>query len=208
MGNGMNKVVDGLYLGNIRDAENRESLSKNGITHILSVYNNAKPVFEDMTYLCIHAADASSQNLLQHFKECISFIHECRLNGGCCLVHCLAGVSRSTTMVVAYLMTVTHYSWDECLSAVKAVRSFVGPNYGFQQQLQEYQTAQLSEYRTWLRSSFRPSPFNDQEQVGALLSQYTEQQESQRRGADRRWANQDGGVSARLSDPADPESSS
>lgn len=63
MGNGMNKVVDGLYLGNIRDAESRESLSKNGITHILSVYNNAKPVFEDMTYLCIHAADASSQNL-------------------------------------------------------------------------------------------------------------------------------------------------
>ncbi|XP_028441621.1 dual specificity protein phosphatase 22-A isoform X2 [Perca flavescens] len=145
MGNGMNKVVDGLYLGNIRDAENRESLSKNGITHILSVYNNAKPVFEDMTYLCIQAADASSQNLLQHFKECISFIHECRLNGGSCLVHCLAGVSRSTTMVVAYLMTVTHYSWDECLSAVKAVRSFVGPNYGFQQQLQEYQTTQVSE---------------------------------------------------------------
>uniref|UniRef100_A0A1A7YXH6 Dual specificity phosphatase 22a n=1 Tax=Iconisemion striatum TaxID=60296 RepID=A0A1A7YXH6_9TELE len=187
MGNGMNKVVDGLYLGNIRDSENRESLSKNGITHILSVYNNAKPVIEDMKYLCIHAADASNQNLLQHFKESISFIHECRLNGGACLVHCLAGVSRSTTMVVAYLMTVTHYSWEECLSAVKAVRSFVGPNYGFQQQLQEYQNTKVSEYRTWLQTSYRPSPFNDQEQVGALLSQYTEQQESQRPAADHNW---------------------
>lgn len=31
------------------DAENKESLSKNGITHILSVYNNAKPVFEVST---------------------------------------------------------------------------------------------------------------------------------------------------------------
>ena len=51
-------------------------------------------------------------------------------------------------MVVAYLMTVTHYSWEECLSAVKAVRSFVGPNYGFQQQLQEYQTTQVSEVHT------------------------------------------------------------
>lgn len=30
----------------VPDAENRESLSQNGITHILSVYNNAKPVFE------------------------------------------------------------------------------------------------------------------------------------------------------------------
>lgn len=64
------------------------------------------------------------------------------------LCYSLAGISRSTTMVVAYLMTVTHYSWDECLSAVKAVRSCVGPNYGFQQQLRDYQNAQLSEVNT------------------------------------------------------------
>lgn len=55
-------------------------------------------------------------------------------------------------MVVAYLMTVTQYRWDECLSAVKAVRSFVGPNYGFQQQLQEYQTTQLSEVNAHTRT--------------------------------------------------------
>ncbi|CAM4578523.1 unnamed protein product [Leuciscus chuanchicus] len=169
------QVVDGLYLGNIRDSENRDSLSRNGITHILSVCNNAKPVLEDMTYLCINAADASSQNLSQHFKESIRFIHECRLNGGSCLVHCLAGVSRSTTVVVAYLMTVTSYSWEDCLTAVKAVRSFVGPNYGFQQQLQEFQMKHVSEYREWLRASYTPSPFEDQEQVKALLSLYAEQ---------------------------------
>lgn len=72
----------------------------------------------------------------------------------CCAVLCcpccsLAGVSRSTTMVVAYLMTVTHYGWEECLSAVKAVRSFVGPNYGFQQQLQEYQTTRVTEVKRY-----------------------------------------------------------
>ncbi|XP_067245448.1 dual specificity protein phosphatase 22-A [Chanodichthys erythropterus] len=155
--------------------ENRDSLSRNGITHILSVCNNAKPVLEDMTYLCINAADASSQNLSQHFKESIRFIHECRLNGGACLVHCLAGVSRSTTMVVAYIMTVTSYGWEECLTAVKAVRSFVGPNYGFQQQLQEFQMNRCQRYRAWLLASYRPIPFEDQEQVKALLSLYAEQ---------------------------------
>lgn len=52
-----------------------------------------------------------------------------------------------------------------------------------------YSFAFCPQYRAWLRSSFRTSPFNDQEQVGALLSQYTEQQESQR-GGEHRWINQ------------------
>ncbi|XP_077568937.1 dual specificity protein phosphatase 22-A isoform X1 [Stigmatopora nigra] len=199
------QVVDGLYLGNIRDAENQKSLSENGITHILSVYNNARPVFQDKTYLCIHAADASSQNLSQHFKECIQFIHECRLNGGACLVHCLAGVSRSTTMVVAYLMTVTHYSWEECLTAVKAVRSFVGPNSGFLEQLQEYQTTQVSEFRAWLESSFQANPFKDQEHVATLLKQFTEQQEHQKEAGDHHWIKRDTEL---CSLPTDPDGSS
>ncbi|CAL8243430.1 unnamed protein product [Lota lota] len=205
MGNGMNKVVDGLYLGNIRDAENKGSLSQNGITHILSVYSNAKPVLKDKTYLCINAADASSQNLSHYFKECIGFIHECRLNGGSCLVHCLAGVSRSTTMVVAYLMTVTPYSWEECLNAVKAVRPFVGPNPGFQQQLQEYQATNVSEYRAWLRDSFCPGPFKDEEQVGALLLQFTEQQHKDLRRAmlDERWMRDNSAVRSLSSDDRD-----
>ncbi|NXW58082.1 DS22A phosphatase, partial [Eurystomus gularis] len=141
------QVVKGLYLGNIRDSEDRENLLRNGVTHILSVHNSAKPVLEDMTYLCISASDSSSQNLLQHFKECIKFIHECRLGGGGCLVHCLAGVSRSTTVLVAYLMTVTELGWETCLAATKAVRSYVSPNFGFQQQLQEYEVTLLQEVR-------------------------------------------------------------
>ncbi|XP_040537312.1 uncharacterized protein DUSP22AL isoform X8 [Gallus gallus] len=72
---------------NEQDSEDRDSLRRHGVTHILSVHNRAKPVLEDMTYLCISASDSSSQNLIQHFKESIKFIHECRLRGGGCLVH-------------------------------------------------------------------------------------------------------------------------
>ncbi|XP_015729673.1 dual specificity protein phosphatase 22-A-like [Coturnix japonica] len=171
MGNGMSKVVTGLYLGNIRDSEDRDSLRRHGVTHILSVHNGAKPVLEDMTYLCISASDSSSQNLMQHFKESIKFIHECRLHGGGCLVHCLAGVSRSTTILVAYLMTVTELGWERCLAATKAVRSYASPNFGFQQQLQEYEQTLLKEYRAWIRRDYGRNPFKDQEELQSLLAQ-------------------------------------
>ncbi|XP_061225931.1 dual specificity protein phosphatase 22-A-like [Neopsephotus bourkii] len=183
MGSGMTKVVKGLYLGNIRDSEDYESLRRNGVTHILSIHNRAKPVLEDMTYLCISASDSSSQNLLQHFRECIRFIHECRLGGGACLVHCLAGVSRSTTVLVAYLMTVTELGWERCLAATRAVRSYVSPNFGFQQQLQEYEVTLLQEYRAWIRHDYGRNPFKDQEELQSLLAQQEQRQKEQQLGS-------------------------
>ncbi|XP_066493294.1 dual specificity protein phosphatase 22-A-like isoform X1 [Tiliqua scincoides] len=184
------QIVEGLYLGNIRDSEDRENLAKHGITHILSVHNNAKPLLEDMSYLCISASDSSSQNLIQHFKECIRFIHECRLHGGGCLIHCLAGVSRSTTILVAYLMTVTSFGWEECLAATKAVRSYVSPNFGFQQQLQEYETTLLKEHRAWIHQEYGKNPLNDQEELQHLLSQQEEKvKEQQARLREMNWIN-------------------
>ncbi|XP_075866535.1 dual specificity protein phosphatase 22 isoform X4 [Microcebus murinus] len=87
MGNGMSKILPGLYIGNFKDARDAEQLSKNKVTHILSVHDSARPMLEGVKYLCIPAADSPSQNLTRHFKESIKFIHECRLCGEGCLVH-------------------------------------------------------------------------------------------------------------------------
>ncbi len=57
----------------------------------------------------------------------------------------LAGVSRSVTLVVAYLMTVTSLGWDEALAAVKVARPCASPNMGFQNQLQEFESSQLQQ---------------------------------------------------------------
>nr|XP_058934056.1 dual specificity protein phosphatase 22 isoform X5 [Kogia breviceps] len=63
MGNGMNKILPGLYIGNFKDARDAEQLSKNKVTHILSVHDSARPTLEGVKYLCIPAADSPSQNL-------------------------------------------------------------------------------------------------------------------------------------------------
>ncbi|KAM5165801.1 dual specificity protein phosphatase 22 isoform 5-T5 [Callospermophilus lateralis] len=82
------QILPGLYIGNFKDARDAEQLSKNKVTHILSVHDSARPMLEGVKYLCIPAADSPSQNLTRHFKESIKFIHECRLQGEGCLVHC------------------------------------------------------------------------------------------------------------------------
>jgi dual specificity phosphatase 12 len=100
----MNKIQDRLYLGNLQAAQDLQLLKREGITHILQVAGGIKPMFpKDFKYKVIDVADQSSINLIRHFPACISFIREGLARGGI-LVHCYAGVSRSSSMVIAYLM--------------------------------------------------------------------------------------------------------
>jgi len=55
------------------------------------------------------------------------------------LVHCYAGVSRSTTIVLAYLMARRGMRLAEALALVKAARPAVCPNQGFMEQLRHYE---------------------------------------------------------------------
>uniref|UniRef100_G1P909 Dual specificity protein phosphatase 15 n=1 Tax=Myotis lucifugus TaxID=59463 RepID=G1P909_MYOLU len=132
------QVLPGLYLGNFIDAKDPDQLGRNKITHIISIHESPQPLMQGITYLRIPVADNPEVPIKKHFKECINFIHCCRLNGGNCLVHCFAGISRSTTIVTAYVMTVTGLGWREVLEAIKSTRPIANPNPGFRQQLEEF----------------------------------------------------------------------
>lgn len=56
-------------------------------------------------------------------------------------------MSRSVTLVLAYIMTVTRLGWQEALAAVRVVRPCAGPNLGFQRQLQEFEAIQADQVR-------------------------------------------------------------
>ncbi|KAE8748897.1 hypothetical protein FOCC_FOCC004302, partial [Frankliniella occidentalis] len=100
---------------------------------------------QDKHYLCVMASDTPDQNLQQYFSLCNDFIHGARLRGGNVLIHCLAGMSRSVTVAVAYIMSVTSLSWKEALKVVRVGRAVANPNFGFQRQLQEFESCRLAE---------------------------------------------------------------
>ncbi|XP_019604072.1 dual specificity protein phosphatase 15 [Rhinolophus sinicus] len=169
MGNGMTKVLPGLYLGNFIDAKDPDQLGRNKITHIISIHESPQPLLQDITYLRIPVADTPEVPIKKHFKECINFIHCCRLSGGNCLVHCFAGISRSTTIVTAYVMTVTGLGWRDVLEAIKSNRPIANPNPGFRQQLEEFGWGSSRKLRRQLEERFGESPFRDEEEMRALL---------------------------------------
>ena len=55
------------------------------------------------------------------------------------LVHCLAGISRSVTVTVAYLMQTLHKSLDEAYDLVRAQKSNIAPNFNFMGQLLDFE---------------------------------------------------------------------
>ncbi|XP_054286939.1 dual specificity protein phosphatase 22-like [Macrosteles quadrilineatus] len=174
MGNGMNKVLPGLYVGNYRDSKDAQQLDRFNITHIVAIHDAARKLHSDKHYLCVMAADTPDQNLTQYFPLCNDFIHAARLRGGNVLIHCLAGMSRSVTVAVAYIMSVTSLNWKEALKVVRVGRSVANPNFGFQKQLQEFEIYRLSEERRRLKERFpsRALAERDEKECRILLNSY------------------------------------
>ncbi|MCJ1467934.1 hypothetical protein MMC07_006559 [Pseudocyphellaria aurata] len=98
-----------------------------------------KPHVPDSNRLELKVQDLAHADLLQHLPATCQFIAEARAAGGTVLVHCLAGVSRSTTVVVAYLMKSEGLTRDAALQSVQEARDCACPNQGFMVQLQRWQ---------------------------------------------------------------------
>ncbi|XP_076636595.1 dual specificity protein phosphatase 22-B isoform X2 [Colletes latitarsis] len=174
MGNGTNRVLPGLYIGNYHDSKDADQLERFEITHILAIHDTARRLHSDKHYLCIMAADSPDQNLSQYFSLCNDFIHAARLRGGNVLIHCLAGMSRSVTVAVAYIMSTTNLSWKEALKVVRVGRSIANPNVGFQQQLKDFESSRLHEERRRLKERFPSLPLaeSDAEVCRTTLRNY------------------------------------
>ncbi|XP_023178158.1 protein phosphatase Slingshot isoform X3 [Drosophila hydei] len=166
----MGNVLPGLYVGNYRDSKDYQQLEKFKISHIIAIHDSPRRLLPDKHYLCVMASDTPDQNLSQYFSVCNDFIHAARLREGNVLIHCLAGMSRSVTVAVAYIMTATHLNWKEALKVVRAGRAVANPNTGFQNQLLEFEQYKLSEERRRLRERFPSSALEQLDRVKCAMA--------------------------------------
>lgn len=95
--------------------------------------------------MTIEIHDKEESNLLSVVPLAMLFI-DAALKNGSCLVHCVAGRSRSAAIIIAYLINKCHYSYYEAYDYVKAKRSVVTLNKGFQEQLKAYYESRCDVY--------------------------------------------------------------
>jgi len=136
------EILPFLYLGNAANSEDSQALQRHNIQYILNVTPDLPNVFEEMghvKYMQIPITDHWSQNLAHYFPKAIDFIDEARENQVGVLVHCLAGISRSVTITLAYLMYKCSLNLNDAFNLVRARKSNIAPNFNFLEQLHTFE---------------------------------------------------------------------
>ena len=130
----LSQITENLYLGNLYDAQNISYLLKIGIQKVLSLITDPQLLYypKEIEHKLIKINDFPRENIIQYFGECLLFIEDNRK----ILVHCVAGASRSATIVIAYLMWKNQLDYKESAKFVEQMRPCINPNYGFVRQLQ------------------------------------------------------------------------
>ncbi|CAF0905662.1 unnamed protein product [Adineta ricciae] len=130
-----------LYLGTGNQAANWKIVRDLKITHIINISIEHQCVFNDkIKYLHLELEDSEDVCLKDCFHEAVQFIESALENSSNrVLVHCHLGISRSTTLVLAYLMKTYHATVHEAFRFLRHRRPIVCPNIGFLRQLIEFE---------------------------------------------------------------------
>ncbi len=131
----------GLYLGDIGFAEDINNLRKFNIKAVLTVASKTYLSYESFDipdHKIIPAEDSEEFDLSIFFKEGIEFLEK-TLEKTNVLTHCFAGVSRSSSMVIAFIMKSKKLTYEKALEFVRFKRNCVFPNEGFEKQLLDFE---------------------------------------------------------------------
>ncbi len=138
--NSISEVSPGLFLSSGMAVTESAVLQR----RVTLVVNAAKelpacPLGDGVRVFKVAVQDSPGANLYRHFEEVSGLIKEALDAGGGALVHCVAGVSRSAALCLAYL--VRHGGMDllQAFEQVRRARPCVRPNRGFVVQLMQWE---------------------------------------------------------------------
>ncbi|GAA27180.2 dual specificity protein phosphatase 14 [Clonorchis sinensis] len=135
------RINNHLYLSSL-NALTPDRLRQYGITLLVSAMVDPPPAqLRNAVISSMHVAveDMEGANLRAHFDRVGDRIASEQRRGGRTLVHCMAGVSRSSSLVLAYLMRHMNMTLADAYQHVRSIRPCIQPNPSFWRQLLEYE---------------------------------------------------------------------
>ena len=128
-------IPNKLYLGNNESAKNLEILQNHNITSILICGYFLSEFFPGQSiYKTLEIQDNEYEIIINSLIKGIEFIE----NNKTILVHCREGISRSSTIVIGYIMYKEKKSYNEAENFVREKKDDIKPNENFVKQLKEF----------------------------------------------------------------------
>lgn len=155
------RIVSNLYLGGITAALETQTLVEQGIRAVVCCVRESEfpssMFHKELAYYRVDVEDMSCEPIELFWSEAILFVHDWLSKGHSVLVHCRAGVSRSASTVLAYLVAYQNYSLNDAFVVARSRRPVVTPNLGFMEKLCEFEastrltlpTVDLRKYESW-----------------------------------------------------------
>jgi len=143
------KVINNMWLGDYYDAHKVDFLTRNGIKFVLNISHECMPdkeLYEKLGIQVMHVLqeDRDADKLKPHMDAMLEFIHNALVSELPIIVHCRMGVSRSATVVIAYLIkygldinVVKPMLYTDAFMHVKNIRPYINPNFDFVLMLRE-----------------------------------------------------------------------
>ncbi|ESO11570.1 hypothetical protein HELRODRAFT_166577 [Helobdella robusta] len=137
--NATTRVTPYLFLGSI-DSLNKDKIRQLGVSMVINCAKEIPNVnLPGVEVIKLDIDDIPSAKIEDYFDQCSDLIRSVKNRNGHVLVHCAAGVSRSASICLAYLMKHHGMSLRRAYSHLKVKRPIIRPNVGFFRQLMEYE---------------------------------------------------------------------
>eukprot|EP01083_Nonionella_stella_P084136 232828_1 len=133
-----------LYLGSVNHAAMAAAIDGLNIGYIVNATDHEKCYFEDdeehkVEYFRIPIHDQEDENISQYFDNVFQFMDVAMESDKAVLVHCSAGISRSSTIVIGWIMKTRQMTFNVARDFVKDKREVIWPNKGFERQLRVFE---------------------------------------------------------------------
>jgi len=133
-------IDDFLFLGNLDNARKECTVKEFGIQYLLSILSDDEEDPE-ITYhghqrLLLKAQDTEGEDISKLFGPACQFLQKVHAKNARVLVHCVAGRSRSASVVLAFLMRHWRMALSDAFAYVKEKRPCVLPSDSFWRQLE------------------------------------------------------------------------